>query len=824
MSYNLGTARGDIRIEYDDRGVARARDSLGRFVSLSSLAGEAMDENDKKSKKTARSFDLLGKAIFKTTKYITLTASAIQTLITTTNILIAVVQALLPIIGATLATLPGIIFAAISALVVLKAAFNGVGEALKAAFSGDADKLAEALKKLAPSAREFVLAVQDATKKLHPLQQAIQQAFFSGLGKQLPAVVASLNQLQGTSTRLATAFNGLVSQLFAFASTPAFVLSVQEAMLGLANLLNILAPAILPILTGLAGMARNAAALAEQVKGNLLPAATELGTRLSKFDIAGAFKKGFDALQPLITIFRDLGTIIHTVFTDMSAFSSSGQQVLGTVGSILDAVAKFVQTDAATKAFSALGEAFSAIAGVVGDVLLQALAAVAPVVTALAPLFTVLARVLGNLLTSAIQILAPILLQLATALDGALGSILPGIAEAVQSVVTALGPLLALIASQLSPLLIALAPIIEQAAKTIAVQLVLAIQQLMPVLADLLPAIVNIVTQVGPSLVELLAAFAKGFAAAAPFMLIMAQIVVGVLVPALNLMAPILSVVIGVIATLVGWLATLIGWIGSWVGSWLQATKISDFIQKVISVIINILTGGAVQIGNISRAAVASMTSAFSQVASIAGTVSNAFTSIKNSVSNAISNAISTVRAFPGQIAGALGNLGGLLYGAGQDLIQGFVNGIRSMAGRAAEAAKAAVAGIPGQIKGLLGIASPSKVTAALGEEVSRGLAVGILRTMDLVQKAAATAAGQVVVGLPTDFSSSVSSAVTASIGASSGVVAPTAGGAGSPAVVAGGTVINQTVNAIPGMNAKQVGDYAITRLGLALNTRAVAA
>jgi len=56
--------------------------------------------------------------------------------------------------------------------------------------------------------------------------------------------------------------------------------------------------------------------------------------------------------------------------------------------------------------------------------------------------------------------------------------------------------------------------------------------------------------------------------------------------------------------------------------------------------------------------------------------VSAAWSAIKSTVSSGISSVVSTVQRLPGAIAGALGNLGGILVSAGQQVIQGFINGI----------------------------------------------------------------------------------------------------------------------------------------------------
>lgn len=74
--------------------------------------------------------------------------------------------------------------------------------------------------------------------------------------------------------------------------------------------------------------------------------------------------------------------------------------------------------------------------------------------------------------------------------------------------------------------------------------------------------------------------------------------------------------------------------------------------------------------------------------------VSSAWNAITNAVSSGVGRAVSFVSSLPGRIAGAIGNLGSLLWNAGQSLIQGFIGGIRSMIGSAIAAARSAVTAV----------------------------------------------------------------------------------------------------------------------------------
>lgn len=72
---------------------------------------------------------------------------------------------------------------------------------------------------------------------------------------------------------------------------------------------------------------------------------------------------------------------------------------------------------------------------------------------------------------------------------------------------------------------------------------------------------------------------------------------------------------------------------------------------------------------------------------------------------------------------------GAALAGAGGDLIVGMVDGVRSMARALAVSVGAAMAGAVAAAKSVLGISSPSRVFAAIGKDVGRGLLKGLTGT-----------------------------------------------------------------------------------------------
>ncbi|MFS0697811.1 phage tail tape measure protein [Streptomyces nitrosporeus] len=100
------------------------------------------------------------------------------------------------------------------------------------------------------------------------------------------------------------------------------------------------------------------------------------------------------------------------------------------------------------------------------------------------------------------------------------------------------------------------------------------------------------------------------------------------------------------------------------------------------------------------------------------------------------------VSGLPAKIKGAIGDLGALLVQKGRDVVSGLWQGIQAMGGwikgKLMGWAKSMV---PGPIAKALGIASPSKVTAAQGKWIAKGLVVGMTGSAKQVKAAAQTLA-----------------------------------------------------------------------------------
>ena len=103
-----------------------------------------------------------------------------------------------------------------------------------------------------------------------------------------------------------------------------------------------------------------------------------------------------------------------------------------------------------------------------------------------------------------------------------------------------------------------------------------------------------------------------------------------------------------------------------------------------------------------------------------------------NGLVNAGKKALASAKKIPKMIKTGLGNLKNI----GTNLIQGLWNGIKSKFDSTVNKVKALAAKLPKAVKKVLGIASPSKVFAELGQWIPAGLAQGIEDNMGVVKDA----------------------------------------------------------------------------------------
>ena len=166
-----------------------------------------------------------------------------------------------------------------------------------------------------------------------------------------------------------------------------------------------------------------------------------------------------------------------------------------------------------------------------------------------------------------------------------------------------------------------------------------------------------------------------------------------------------------------------------------------DVIVGIFNVALDLLTGHWSRAWNDIKRTFGQVWNAIRQA------LSGAFNAMQHGVSSAIGTLVRAVSGIPGKIMRALGSIGSLLFGAGQKVIQGLINGIMSMLGAAGNAISSVVSTIksylpfsPAKTGPLSGAGAPENSGRSIGRQLASGLSGS--------RKAVAAAMGLMVAGI----------------------------------------------------------------------------
>lgn len=351
--------------------------------------------------------------------------------------------------------------------------------------------------------------------------------------------------------------------------------------------------------------------------------------------------------------------------------------------------------------------------------------------TALLPISTALQEALGT------KVL-PAVLKIVNAISARLPAAIAAGKAALADIVAFLGPIAAKIRAALASL--------GQPGSTGALSTYLSgvksvIAAVLPIVRQVVTAVLSVVAQMAPTIRAIVHDVGEALSGVASILSSVWKRFGPIVLPILKgTVAAVIGIVGGLVKVIAGLIKTFAALLkGDWRGAWAGVKQI--------------LAGAAQAVLALARGLVNSLIRQFGvtpgQLAAIWGRAKSAtvsaWASLKAAVVAKVNEVVSFVRGIPGRILGALGSLGSLLYNAGSNLIQGFVNGIAGAIGsviaKAREVASAAVAAA----KDALGIRSPSRVFKSIGAQVLAGLTDGL--DPRVAAAAGAAAAGGLVRG-----------------------------------------------------------------------------
>nr|UVX73458.1 MAG: hypothetical protein [Bacteriophage sp.] len=316
---------------------------------------------------------------------------------------------------------------------------------------------------------------------------------------------------------------------------------------------------------------------------------------------------------------------------------------------------------------------------------------------------------LSGVFTGLVQTIGPILSQIGTTFQTAFQ---PVVGMVQSQLLPALKPLM----SALQNLGNAIMPIITAAIQTIAPVLstiVSNIGQTMSVIATAVTPVINNIAALIQTVLPVIQSAFQSWGSAI-------QGVINAVFPFIQtVVTSVMNVVNAIISTV---LAAINGdWSGVWNGIQSIVSSVWNGIQSIVSGAINAVSG-------VISSVLSGISGIFSSVWNgIKGAVSSAWSGITSAVSSGVSSMMNFITSIPSRIMGVFSGAGSWLLSAGQNIIQGLINGITNAIGGAISAVKDAVGGIIDGAKSLLGIASPSKVfDREIGRMIPAGLGRGV--------------------------------------------------------------------------------------------------
>jgi phage-related protein len=176
--------------------------------------------------------------------------------------------------------------------------------------------------------------------------------------------------------------------------------------------------------------------------------------------------------------------------------------------------------------------------------------------------------------------------------------------------------------------------------------------------------------------------------------------------------------------------------------------KLGEIIESIITYVQGLPEKIGAFFTQIREKIVEAITVALDFLSSLPGKIAGYFQSVRDQAVTKIDSFIETVRGIPGRVLTAIGDLGRLLYNAGQKVITGLIDGIGSRITQLRESISKAVQEIrdhlpfsPAKTGPLSGSGSPQLA----GAKISEMIASGIESQLDLIAEAAALAAGSTV-------------------------------------------------------------------------------
>lgn len=247
----------------------------------------------------------------------------------------------------------GVLLAAIFPIVV---AFQGFGDALDAVFAKDPEKLAEAMKKLTPSARGLITELKKALPFFDELKKKTQEAFFKPLQGVLTSILASVKgPLLAGFTAVADAAGRFLAAILSIGNTPGFAAFAGAMFQGAVMLFDTLQGPMVAFLQALMNMMVAALpffTMMVEAFGRFL---TRFSDWINESVKNGSFQEFLTKAWSTLTDIGDLvGAVIELFRTMFSETEEGGRTFLQLVTEAVRDLTEFFKSEDGKKALKAM--------------------------------------------------------------------------------------------------------------------------------------------------------------------------------------------------------------------------------------------------------------------------------------------------------------------------------------------------------------------------------------------------------------------------------------------------------------------------------------
>ncbi|PPK63528.1 hypothetical protein V5P93_000417 [Actinokineospora auranticolor] len=392
-----------VAAELDDATVqTRWRELVAR------LSGDTVHlsvEVDKRALDQARAIGAAFGRVAGTTLSIGNAAGAAQSLIGIASAAVSASGALL--------LLPAAGAAAAATIATLVLGFQGFGDALSSL--DDPAAFADALAKLAPSARETAQAVKDLQPSFAGLRLDVQQRLFAGMGQEvtrlggsyLPVLRSGLGGIASELNTGARGFSAFLTSSQSLSDTGAILDNVRDSLARLN-------PAGVAVAQAFRDIAAVGSEFLPQLASSLAASAQRFADFIAQARQSGQLKtwigEGLSTLSQMWQLLRNIGSIVRTVF---GALNDGG----GFLAFLVDATGQlsaFLKSAEGTEVLSKLADFLAAAGEAASGVFGAALTELAPALINLLPALSQFATQIGGALVLGLQLAGPLLAQLSS--------------------------------------------------------------------------------------------------------------------------------------------------------------------------------------------------------------------------------------------------------------------------------------------------------------------------------------------------------------------------------------------------------------------------